>query len=104
MTDALPRIRLGLDFRAWRERLLALRDHLDTVTASADSADGLITATVGGRGELRELWLHPRIYRMSDSARLAAEITGTVRAAVAEVRAQVAADFQDILDGREPRS
>lgn len=97
MEDSLPVIGAGLDSQLWRRRLLALREQVRTVTASADSDDGLITATVGGRGQLLDLRLDPRIYRASDSARLAAEITSTVREAIDLVRARIAADLKDIL-------
>ncbi|MCT2586302.1 YbaB/EbfC family nucleoid-associated protein [Actinophytocola gossypii] len=53
------------------------------VEASADSPDGLVTATVNGGGELVELELDPRIYREHDTRALATRI----RAAVGEAHA-----------------
>ncbi|GAA2842299.1 YbaB/EbfC family nucleoid-associated protein [Crossiella cryophila] len=97
MAHPFPVIGAGPDLREWRRMLLALRELSDTVTAAADSADGLITATVSARGELLDLWLDQRIYRRSDSARLAADITGTVREAACQARARVAAELDEML-------
>ncbi|WP_158851025.1 YbaB/EbfC family nucleoid-associated protein [Saccharothrix deserti] len=54
------------------------------------------------RGELLDLRLDPRVYRDSDSRRLAARITSTVRDAGDRARARIAADLNDILAGRSP--
>ncbi|MCK2242829.1 MULTISPECIES: YbaB/EbfC family nucleoid-associated protein [unclassified Crossiella] len=97
MAHHLPVIGAGPDLREWRRVLLALRELADTVTGAADSADGLITATVSARGELLDLWLDQRIYRTSDSARLAVQITGTVREAARRARARVAVKLDEML-------
>lgn len=55
---------------------------LRRVKASATSEDGLITATVGPRGQLVELTIDAKIYRRPDSARLAQVIMKTIRDAV----------------------
>ncbi|MEU9692031.1 YbaB/EbfC family nucleoid-associated protein [Amycolatopsis japonica] len=68
---------LAEDVRAMQERMAGIR-------ATADSDDGLISVTVGGAGELIELWLDPRVYRTLDSAALAESITATVHRAAAE--------------------
>ncbi|WP_152521440.1 YbaB/EbfC family nucleoid-associated protein [Amycolatopsis decaplanina] len=69
--------RLAEDVRTMQERMAGIR-------ATADSEDGLISVTVGGAGELIELWLDPRVYRTLDSAALAESITATVHRAAAE--------------------
>jgi DNA-binding protein YbaB len=102
--DALPTIGEGIDREAWRRRLLALRERVDVVTATAESDDGLIRATVNGRGGLLELELDARIYRVPDSRQLAARVTRAVRDAIDDVRARVATDLKDILAGRSPRT
>lgn len=66
-----------------------LRRGMREITATADSPDGLISATVGARGELLELELNPRIYREPDSQRLAADITEVIKQAVAEAQREV---------------
>ncbi|MGO1056130.1 YbaB/EbfC family nucleoid-associated protein [Crossiella sp. CA198] len=104
VADSRPVIGAGLDEDRWRHLLTALRERVRAATATADSADGLLTATVSGRGELLDLWLDQRIYRTSDARRLAEGITGTVRAAIESVRADIRADLTDLLDGRTPRA
>ncbi|MFD2467647.1 YbaB/EbfC family nucleoid-associated protein [Amycolatopsis silviterrae] len=61
--------------------LRALRDGLPDIRGEAGSPDGLVHATVGGRGELLALDLDPRIYRLGDSHAVAHTITEAVRAA-----------------------
>jgi len=63
--------------------LRVARREIAEVEATADSPDGLVTATVNGGGELVELDLDPRIYREHDTRALAARI----RAAVGEAHA-----------------
>ncbi|GAB2922403.1 hypothetical protein GCM10027280_07030 [Micromonospora polyrhachis] len=68
--------RMAEDVRSIQKRSAEIR-------VTADSGDGLISATVGGAGELIELWLDPRIYRTPNSTALAQVITDTIRHAVA---------------------
>ncbi|MFD1326067.1 YbaB/EbfC family nucleoid-associated protein [Micromonospora sonneratiae] len=67
--------RMAEDVRSIQQRMAEIR-------ATADSGDGLISATVGGAGELIELWLDPRIYRAPNSGALAQAITDTIHRAV----------------------
>jgi len=66
------------------EQVRAVKDAIDEVRGTGYSDDGLVTAVVGGRGELLELELDPRIYRERNAAELAARIVATVREAAAE--------------------
>lgn len=52
------------------------------------SADRLIKATVGARGQLTDLEIDPRVFRNPDSARLAESILAATRAAVDDANAQ----------------
>ncbi|MGV9295512.1 YbaB/EbfC family nucleoid-associated protein [Amycolatopsis sp. NPDC003676] len=61
----------------------AAQQRMGEIRAVAESDDGLVGATVGGSGELLELWLDPRVFRRPDSAALAGDITATVRRAAA---------------------
>jgi hypothetical protein len=85
---AAPRI----DHGQLRTNLLTIQQELGKVRATADSDDGLITATAGGRGELIELELDPRIYRTTDAGALAQNIVDTIRQAV-----ELAADEAFVL-------
>ena len=78
------------------EQVRAVQDGIDEVRGTGYSDDGLVTAVVGGRGELLELELDPRIYRDRNAAELAARIVATVREATAEA-GQEAAKFAEKL-------
>mgnify|MGYP001084418216 CR=1 FL=1 len=71
------------------EQVLAMRDGVDAIRGTGYSDDGLITAVVGGRGELRELDLDPRIYREHNASALAARIVETVHAAAEEAEREL---------------
>jgi DNA-binding protein YbaB len=64
-----------------RAGLLSVRDKLVGLEVTAESVDGLVEATVDGRGALVALALDERIYRTTDSAALARDILATVRRA-----------------------
>ncbi|WP_235999407.1 YbaB/EbfC family nucleoid-associated protein [Qaidamihabitans albus] len=67
-----------------RDDLLEIRARIADIEVTADSPDGLISATVVGRGELSDLYLDPRIYRTKDSKALAKAIVDTISDAVAQ--------------------
>lgn len=81
--------RLTLDYGKLKDDLLTVQRKLAQIVASAESPDGLIDASVDGRGGLLELRLDPRIYRDTDSAALAKTIAATIRAATAQAQDQV---------------
>jgi DNA-binding protein YbaB len=66
------RLRSGLD---------EIQDRLAGMRVSAQSADGLITATVDARGQLADLRLDRRVYRETDPERLSRAILATVQEA-----------------------
>ena len=78
-------------YRRFADDLRAVRQGMAGIRASADSPDGLVTATVGARGELLTLELNPRVYRESDAAALSGRITATVAEAVRLAQDQVVA-------------
>lgn len=59
-------------------QLREFQDALDEVEGKAESDDGLVSVTVGARGELTALDLDPRIYRRPDSTALAESIVDTI--------------------------
>lgn len=69
------------------------------VAVTRKSRDGLVSVTVGARGELVQLDLDPRIYRRPDSRDLADSIVETVQAAAAEAQEQVV----EVLSSVVPR-
>lgn len=76
-------------YRRLADDLRAVRQGMAGIEASADSPDGLITATVDARGALLALELHPRVYRDPDATALSRRITATVAEAGRLARAQV---------------
>ncbi|SFB35795.1 Conserved DNA-binding protein YbaB [Amycolatopsis marina] len=84
-------------YESLRDDLLNIRSRIADITATADSPNGLISATVVGRGELRELYLDPRIYRTADSKALAEAIVDTVHEAVEMSREQLFAITRQFL-------
>jgi len=57
-----------------------LYESLEKARVTMDSADGLVTVTVGGRGEVIDLELDPRIYQGQNADALAKSIVETIRA------------------------
>jgi DNA-binding protein YbaB len=87
-----PRIdvaRRRADYERLRDDLLEVRERIADIEATADSPDGLVSATVVGRGELSELYLDPRIYRTTNSKALAKSIVDTIEDAVKQSREQL---------------
>lgn len=82
------------------ETIREIQKEMAGITGTAESDDGLISATTGVRGQLQSLELDPRIYRKPDSTALAAEITKTVRAAAEEAGSMAfAATVKLLSDG-----
>jgi DNA-binding protein YbaB len=81
------------------DRIKAVRDGVDEIRATGCSEDGLVTAVVGGRGQLVELELDPRVYRDRDATALAGKIVAAVREAAAEAEQEAAA----LLGSEDPR-
>lgn len=71
------------------------------VQVTEKSRDGLVSATVGARGDLIRLDLDPRIYRRQDSRELADVITDTVHRATEKARARVVELFEPLVPGEQ---
>ncbi|MEV0272617.1 YbaB/EbfC family nucleoid-associated protein [Hamadaea sp. NPDC050747] len=69
------------EYEQLAEEIRAVQRGMAEIRATFDSDDGLVSATVGGAGELIELWLDPRIFRDPDSVALARKVTDTVHRA-----------------------
>src|SRR5690348_5693036 len=71
-----------------RKQLGELREKMQGLSGAATSPDGLVSATVGPRGELTALTLSPRTYRHLGTEELAETILATVRRAGANLTEQ----------------
>ena len=74
------------------------------VQVTETSPDGLVSVTVGARGDLVRLDLDPRIYRRPDSRALADTITETVHRATAAAQDQVVQTFAGVADADQLRA
>jgi hypothetical protein len=82
------------DYRRSRDQLVTVHQQLASVSQSATSPDGLVTATVGASGTLIGLTITELAYRQYRPAELAALIVTTAAAAatmVAKLAAEVVA-------------
>lgn len=90
----LPAMRAKADelmaqFERMRSGLGDLQQKLKAVAATVTSDDGLVTATVGPRGQVVKVEFDPRIYRRPNSKELSATVTETIRKATAKAMAEV---------------
>jgi DNA-binding protein YbaB len=74
-----------------------IRQTVTGLTASAESPDGLIDATVGVYGELVELVLDPRVYREPNADTLAESIMATVNEARETAQSDVRRELAQCL-------
>jgi DNA-binding protein YbaB len=88
------------EYQRIAEQVRAVKDGIDEVRGTGYSDDGLVTAVVGGRGELLELELDPRIYRERNAAELAARIVATVREAAAEAEQETVRFAEKLVPGK----
>ncbi len=85
------------EYERLAEQVRAVRDGVDDLRGTGYSDDGLVTAVVGGRGELLELELDPRIYRDRNAAELAARIVAAVHEAAADAELAATAYAAELL-------
>ncbi|GAA4520775.1 YbaB/EbfC family nucleoid-associated protein [Nonomuraea sp. C10] len=88
-------------FRQIQDASLELHAKAREVQVTEKSRDGLVSVTVGARGELVRLDLDPRIYRRPDARHLADTITETTRRAVARARERVTEIFEPVIPRAE---
>jgi DNA-binding protein YbaB len=84
-------------FRQIQDAGLELHAEARAVQITETSRDGLVSVTVGARGELVRLDLDPRIYRRPDARRLADTITETAQRAVARAQERVMEIFEPVI-------
>ncbi|GAB2448376.1 hypothetical protein GCM10027187_14620 [Streptosporangium sandarakinum] len=92
---------LRATFTRLQERGPEIHRQARAVQVTEKSRDGLVSATVGARGDLIRLDLDPRIYRRQDSRELADVITDTVHRATEKARARVVELFEPLVPGEQ---
>jgi DNA-binding protein YbaB len=75
-------------YRQVRDRLGDAQRQISELTSTVASEDGLVTVTVDHQGDLVDLQLNPRVYRVLDPLTLGETIVETTKRAVSEVRQQ----------------
>lgn len=88
---------LRATFSRMQEEALELHEQARGIRVTETSADALVSATVGARGDLIRLDLDPRIYRRPDSRQLADSITETIGRAAAKARERVVEIFAPLI-------
>jgi DNA-binding protein YbaB len=82
----------------------AMHEKARAVQVTEKSPDGLISATVGPRGDLIRLDIDPRIYRRPDARELADSITETVHRAAAKAQERVIELFEPLVPGEQMKA
>ncbi|MEV0993369.1 YbaB/EbfC family nucleoid-associated protein [Nonomuraea sp. NPDC050202] len=81
-----------------------LNARAQSIRITEKSADGLVSATVGVRGELIRLDLDPRVFRRPDARGLADAITGTVQRAAAKALDELVELFAPVVPPEQLRA
>ncbi|MFB4278023.1 MULTISPECIES: YbaB/EbfC family nucleoid-associated protein [unclassified Nonomuraea] len=84
-------------FTRLQDEGLELHARAKAVQATETSRDGLVSVTVGARGELVRIDLDPRIYRRPDARGLADTIAETARRAAATAQERVMKIFEPVI-------
>jgi DNA-binding protein YbaB len=87
-------------YRQMRDRLGELHREMGSLTATARSPDGLVTATVGAQGQLVALRIDPEAWRRLDSNVLAARIVATASVAADAVRERAGEALKEFVPAR----
>ncbi|HEX3787296.1 MAG TPA: YbaB/EbfC family nucleoid-associated protein [Pseudonocardiaceae bacterium] len=91
------------DYRRSRDELASVQRTLLSISESASSPDGLLTATVGGRGTLTKLVIDDAAYQRHSPAELAELVVRTVSAATTKVAGRAADVLAPVLPaGADP--
>ncbi|SCL21536.1 Conserved DNA-binding protein YbaB [Micromonospora nigra] len=80
---------LMAQFERMRSGVGELQQRLRSVSATVTSDDGLVTVTVGPRGQVTKVEFDPRIYRRPNSRELSATVTETIRRATEKAMGDV---------------
>ena len=88
---------LRADFQRLMAEGPAVAARAREVVVTRRSRDGLVSVTVGPRGDLVHLDIDPRVFRRPDSRGLADAIVETVQAAAAEAQERVVETLSTVL-------
>ncbi|WP_170323701.1 YbaB/EbfC family nucleoid-associated protein [Cryptosporangium phraense] len=92
------------EFQRLRNGVGELQRQLQAIKVVVHSPDRLVTATLGPRGQLVQLDLDPRIYRDTNSRKLAATITETIQEGARQVAERTAELCRPYLPEQDVRA
>jgi DNA-binding protein YbaB len=95
---------LRTNFLRLQNESQAFHDRARAVQVVERSPDGLVTVTVGARGDLIRIELDPRALRRTDSQTLADLITETAHRAAAKAQDQVVEIFEPLIPAAQMRA
>lgn len=95
---------LRTTFMRLQDEAPALHEEARAVQVTEKSPDGLISATVGARGDLVRLDIDPRIYRKPDARQLADSIAETIHRAAAKAQERVIELFEPLVPGDQMKA
>ncbi|NUO96393.1 MAG: YbaB/EbfC family nucleoid-associated protein [Nonomuraea sp.] len=92
------------NFLRLQDQSLDLHQRARALQVTHTSPDGLVTVTVGARGDLIRLRLDARVSRLQDSARLSDVITATAHQAAAMAQDEVVRMFEPLVPPEQMRA
>jgi DNA-binding protein YbaB len=85
------------ELRLQQERLRSVRGNLRDVTTKTRSRDGMVTVTIGGRGEVTSIAFNTQKFRKMAPAELGAVLVETIGKAREQSRDRVIAAYRSFL-------
>ncbi|TYB56032.1 YbaB/EbfC family nucleoid-associated protein [Nonomuraea sp. PA05] len=76
------------------EQLRQMQERMRELAATATSKDGMVTVTVGPRGEVRTIDLDPRVYRKLTPS----ELSDTIVAQIRDATRQVSGEMKELME------
>ncbi|GAA2213951.1 hypothetical protein GCM10009850_094150 [Nonomuraea monospora] len=76
------------------EQLRQMQERMRELSATATSKDGMVTVTVGPRGEVRTIDLDPRVYRKLTPS----ELSDTIVAQIRDATRQVSGEMKELME------
>lgn len=92
------------NFLRLQDQSLELHQRSRALQVTHTSPDGLVTVTVGARGDLIRLQLDPRVSRLSDSGKLADIITATAHQAAVMAQDEILRMFEPLIPPEQMRA
>ncbi|MET8869998.1 YbaB/EbfC family nucleoid-associated protein [Nonomuraea sp. NPDC004580] len=80
------------------EQLKQAQEKMRDLTATAKSRDGMVTVTVGPRGDVQAIEFDPRVYRKLSPS----ELSDSIMAQIKDATRQVSGDMRELMEPFTP--